>query len=105
MKRRSTRKGFSLLELLAVVIILGVIALVIIPRISFSSVTAKKNACAQNKAEINSAVERYYFENGAFPAVSDLGTSYFPDGIPVCPYDGTTYSLDGTTKHVSGHSH
>ena len=63
MKVRKTRKnrGFSLLELLAVVTILGIIAAVVIPRISVSAGTAKANANAQNIAEINSAVERWYF--------------------------------------------
>ncbi len=106
MRVSQRRSGFSLLELLAVVVILGIIALIVIPRISFSSVTAKKNACYQNKAEINSAVERYYWDNGALPtAITDLGTTYFPEGIPVCPVDGTAYALDATTKHVTGHTH
>ena len=46
MKVRKTRKrrGFSLLELLAVVTILGIIAAVVIPRISVSAGAAKTNA-------------------------------------------------------------
>jgi prepilin-type N-terminal cleavage/methylation domain-containing protein len=101
---RKGRKGFSLLELLAVVIILGVIAAVVIPRISYSSVTAKQNACFQNKAEINSAVERYYFDNGSLPADTSALSAYFPDGAPVCPVSGNAYSLDATTKRVTSHS-
>ena len=100
-KRRS---GFSLLELLAVVIILGVIAAIVIPRISYSSVTAKQNACFQNKAELNSAVERYYFDNGALPASTGDLTAYFPDGVPVCPVSGNAYSLDAATKRVTSHT-
>jgi prepilin-type N-terminal cleavage/methylation domain-containing protein len=101
---RKCRKGFSLLELLAVVIILGVIAAVVIPRISYSSVTAKQNACFQNKAEINSAVERYYFDNGSLPADTSALGAYFPDGVPVCPVSGNAYGLDATTKRVTSHS-
>jgi prepilin-type N-terminal cleavage/methylation domain-containing protein len=104
MSIRERRKGFSLLELLAVVIILGVIAAIVIPRISYSSVTAKQNACFQNKAEINSAVERYYFDNGALPANLAALSAYFPDGVPSCPVSGNAYSLDATTKRVTGHS-
>lgn len=100
------RSGFTLLELLAVVTILGIIALVVVPRISTSSASAKENACFQNKAEINGAVERYYFDNGSLPtAISDVNTTtYFPDGIPVCPVSGGSYALDSTTKHVTGHT-
>ncbi|REJ69001.1 MAG: type II secretion system protein [Planctomycetota bacterium] len=102
MKNRKTalhrkRRGFSLLELLAVVTILGIIAVVIIPRINFSRTTAETNANLQNIAEINSAVERYFFETGTWPAsnLSDIGANanYFPDGIPAKP-GGGNYTLD-----------
>ena len=106
MVMRSERRGFSLLELLAVVTILGIIAVVVIPRISSSSTTAKENACFQNKAEVNAAVERYFFTNGSLPADLDaLNTAtYFPDTIPSCPVSNTAYTLNATTKRVSGHS-
>lgn len=98
------RQAFSLLELLAVVTILGIIAVVVIPRISTSSATAKANANLQNKAEINSAVERWYFEKGDWPAddLSDIGADadYFPDGLPTNPVDSSAYSLDSTTHRV-----
>jgi prepilin-type N-terminal cleavage/methylation domain-containing protein len=103
--RRLKRRGFSLLELLAVVTILGIIAVVVIPRISVSSATAKSNANNQNKAEINSAVERWYFEKGSWPAndLSDIGadTGYFPAGLPTNPVDGSAYSLNAATHRVN----
>ena len=99
-KRRSL--GFSLLELLAVVTILGIIAVVVIPRIAVSSNTAKANAQAQSVAEINSALERYYFDYGSYPASLAVlwtqstptvggvaGQRYFPDGAPTNPMTGT----------------
>ncbi len=103
------RKGFTLLELLIVVVILGILAAVVIPRFTVSAATAKKNTCAQNVANINTQVERYYFEKGAWPAadLSDIAADadYFPDGIPTCPVDGSAYTLDSTTHRVTGHSH
>jgi len=104
---RRTRKtrGFSLLELLAVVTILGIIAVIVIPRITTSSATAKANANAQNKAEINSAVERWYFTNGSWPAnnLSDIGAdkNYFPNGVPTNPVDGSAYTLSATTHRCN----
>ena len=102
--RKTRRLGFSLLELLAVVTILGIIAVVVVPRITVSSNTAKTNADAQNKAEINSAVERWYFNNGNWPAnnLSDIGadTNYFPNGVPPNPVTGAAYQLNGTTHRV-----
>jgi prepilin-type N-terminal cleavage/methylation domain-containing protein len=98
------RSGLSLLELLAVVVILGVLALVIIPRISVSGSTAKEMSCFHNKAEINAAVERYNVEHGALPtSIDDLDTNYFPDGIPTCPVTAGVYAL-GANKRVTGHT-
>lgn len=102
---RRVRKGFSLLELLAVVSILGVLAAVVIPRISTSKESAKTEVNKQNIAEINSAVERWYFEKGTWPAdnLSDIGadTAYFPEGVPTNPTTGKAYALDSTTHRVS----
>lgn len=104
-KKASKRRGFSLLELLAVVTILGIIAVVVVPRISVSATTAKTKADLQNKAEINSAVERWYFEKGTWPAdnLSDIGSdiSYFPNGLPANPTDGSAYTLNSTTHRVN----
>lgn len=98
------RKGFSLLELLAVVTILGIIAVVVIPRITVSAGTAKANANSQNKSEINSAVERWYFTKGTWPKsdLSDIGadSNYFPQGLPTNPVSGAAYTLNTTTNRV-----
>lgn len=103
--RKHRRGGFSLLELLAVVTILGVIAAVIIPRISNSKVAAQREVNKQNIAEINTAVERWYFEKGTWPAdnLADIAAdlSYFPEGIPKNPVDGSAYALDTTTHRAN----
>jgi prepilin-type N-terminal cleavage/methylation domain-containing protein len=99
------RLGFSLMELLAVVTILGIIAAIIVPRVTVSSDTAKAKVNAHNKATINAAVERWYMEKGAWPAnnLSDIGAdaNYFPDGIPVNPVDASAYTLNATTHRVN----
>ena len=99
------RNAFSLMELLAVVTILGIIAAIIVPRVAISSDTAKTKVDAHNRATINSAVERWYIETGAWPAVnlSDIGadTDYFPDGIPTNPTNGAAYTLNATTHRVN----
>jgi general secretion pathway protein G len=99
------RVGFSLMELLAVVTILGIIAAIIVPRVSVSSDTAKRMVNLHSKATINSAVERWYVEQGAWPAndLSDISTNlnYFPSGLPTNPVDGSAYTLNATTHRVN----
>jgi general secretion pathway protein G len=100
------RPAFSLLELLAVVLIVGIIAAVVIGRIAITGATAKENACSRNKAEINRVIERYYFDNGVWPAdISDIASSPdFPEGLPVCPASGAAYAIDPVTNRVQGHT-
>jgi len=101
-----SKKGFTLVELLIVVLILGALAAIAVPRIIGGATSAKTNACKTNVDLINSQIELYYANNDAWPsAIGDVtgDTDYFPDGAPVCPF-GTAYSMDATTKRVDGHS-
>jgi prepilin-type N-terminal cleavage/methylation domain-containing protein len=104
-RRERKQAGFSLMELLAVVTILGIIAALIVPRLANSSDSAKAKVNSHNKATINSAVERWYVEKAAWPAnnLSDIGAdlNYFPDGVPPNPTDGSAYTLNATTHRVN----
>jgi len=106
---RTNRPAFSLMELLAVVTILGVIAAIIVPRVASSADRAKQTTCVYNVGHIHSAVERYREANGVWPS-ADLNEvnviDYFPDGIPTCPVSGAAYSIDtaGGLYRVNGHT-
>lgn len=105
--RHKYRTAFSLLELLAVVTILGIIAALIVPRVNQGTDRAKDTTCHHNRAEINITVERYYLHNNTWPAsdLSDIGADldYFPDGLPACPVSGEAYRLDANHR-VVGHA-
>jgi general secretion pathway protein G len=105
--RQPYRAAFSLLELLAVVAILGILAALIVPRVIGGSDKAKEKSCLHNRAEINITVEQFYLHNGTWPAsdLSDIASdpNYFPDGLPTCPVSGQPYRIDPTTHRLIGH--
>jgi prepilin-type N-terminal cleavage/methylation domain-containing protein len=104
----SARRGFSLMEMLAVAAILGIVAGIIVPRLTGGSAASKKAACDAYQGDIEIQAELWRHHTGAWPAanLSDIGAnlSYFPTGLPVCPADGTVYTIDSTGR-VVGHNH
>lgn len=103
------RCGFNLLELVAVVAILAVLAALALPRLSDATLRSKRDACHVNRAEIEIQARLWRKQAGFWPtaSLSDIGadTDYFPEGIPACPLDGATYTIDTSTGKVIGHDH
>ncbi len=100
------RKGFTLVELLIVVLILGALAAIALPRIMGGANTARINACLTNIEVLNSQTELYNANEGAWPAdVAELTNdpNYFPEGLPVCWFE-TAYVLNANNR-ITAHNH
>jgi hypothetical protein len=91
-----------------------VLTALVVPRIVADRSETNKQACFVNKERINVQVQLWYRTKGAWPAsnLSDMLPSstppqydYLPDGLPVCPVDGSAYTLDASTHQVTGHNH
>lgn len=63
--------GFTLVELLIVVIILAILAAIVVPQFSASTDDAKRASLQSTLAGIRSAIDLYYQQHGAYPGEND----------------------------------
>jgi general secretion pathway protein G len=60
--------GFTLVELLIVIIIIGILAGVVVFAVQGITDRGQDNACAADERAVEAAVEAYYADNNAYPA-------------------------------------
>ncbi|HTG42992.1 MAG TPA: prepilin-type N-terminal cleavage/methylation domain-containing protein [Verrucomicrobiae bacterium] len=111
---RSGRRGFTLLEILIVVAILGILVGLAMPNFLKSRYRARQQMCIENLSQIESAKQIWGVENakkeGDVPSDAELiGPSLYMKKAPVCA-GGGIYSLNaigsnaGCTLSTEGHS-
>ncbi len=64
MSRRSNEAGFSLLELMAVVVTIGILVTIAIPVFQGAAESARESSCFSTQRIIESAVQRWSADNG-----------------------------------------
>ena len=87
--RRSARKGFTLIEILIVVIILGILAAIVIPQFSSASTQARTSALQSTVQTLRSQIALYKLQHG--DTLPDLTAS-----------GGNNWSLLTTTSTYNG---
>ena len=78
-RKRVRRAGFSLIEIVVVVLLIGIIAATAAPKMFDTAATAKVNSARQSLAVVRDAVELYKAQNGAFPGATASGTALATD--------------------------
>src|SRR5687768_15803833 len=85
---RNSKKGFTLVEILIVVIILGILAAIVIPQFTNASQDARKSAVASTVQTLRSQIELYKLQHG--DTLPDLVTDWTPfTGITQWPVGST----------------
>jgi len=105
--RSNRQSGFTLVEILIVVVILGILAAIVVPQFTNASNEAIKGALQTQLQTINSQVELFRVRNqGAYPDFAgsmwdDLTTSEYLKELPLNGYTGTSDIVAGAASEAA----
>jgi prepilin-type N-terminal cleavage/methylation domain-containing protein len=88
-------QGFTLVELLVVIVILGVLAGIVVFGVARFQSDSQTAACKADLSTVSAAADAYDAATGAYPSdIADLVTGKY---LKAAPASGT-YTFNGTTK-------
>ena len=97
MKQLNRKSGFTLVEIMIVVIIIGLLALIAVPQLARNRDSAQRSACQNNLRQINGNTQQYMLENNTttVPGSAATATMFQTGAFPTCP-GGGTYTMPAT---------
>lgn len=114
-RRRPVQQGFTLLEIMVVIVILGVLASMVVPSLMGNKDKADRQKAVSDIVALESALDMYRLDNQRYPSteqglralvkkpvIQPEPKNYQPDGyirrLPQDPW-GTYYQLQNPGKH------
>jgi prepilin-type N-terminal cleavage/methylation domain-containing protein/prepilin-type processing-associated H-X9-DG protein len=73
-----SRRGMTLVELLAVIAIIGLLVALLLPAVQGARESARRSACGNNLRQLGLALQQFESANGHFPAGAIITSNVFP---------------------------
>ncbi|HEY3332838.1 MAG TPA: prepilin-type N-terminal cleavage/methylation domain-containing protein [Capsulimonadaceae bacterium] len=101
MKTLRKAAGFTLVEIMIVVLIIGILLAIAIPNFVTARNASRSRACVANLKQIDSAKQQFIMDTKAASTVTPTNANLTPTYIrsfPACPASGTYTIGDGNTN-------
>ncbi len=97
MKRTRKTKGFTLVEIMIVVLIIGILLAIAVPNFLKARETSRTKTCVANMRQIEGAKEQWAMEMNmgatSTPVAGDLAPAYIKGSLPGCPSGAAAYVI------------
>lgn len=99
----NAQRGFTLLEIMIVVSVIGLLAAIAIPNMIRARSTSQKNTCINNLRQINAAMQQWAIDMKKAPSSPVTAADVLPymKSSVVCPAGGTTFADSYTLATVA----
>lgn len=86
----ANNRGFTLIELMIVVWIIGILAAIAVPNYQWGIIRTKESVLREDLYNFRSTIDQYYADKGKYPdSLEDLKTNNYLRGIPKDPFTKT----------------
>ncbi len=92
-RRRAAESGFTLIELIIVVTIIGILATIAVPAMRTAPIRAKEAALKEDLFTLRSCIDQFHGDRTRYPSsLDELVSMGYLRKLPVDPFTGSTDS-------------
>jgi general secretion pathway protein G len=104
LRRRRFAPGFTMIELVVVMAVLGLLLSIALPRYIDSLERGREHVLVHNLAQIREAIDRHYGDRGAYPdRLEDLVERRYLRAVPLNPFtDAADWQVIGPPAGAKG---